>query len=75
MYKSPIKIIYDGFKTEINDEIYKAVLEVGIKVDKEELMRALRYDRAQYEAGYMAGYEDGEANARMYTMEGCAVWL
>lgn len=56
MYESPIKIISDNFyrslNTQLEDEIMKAVYKVGITVDRDELIRALKYDRDQYEKGY-----------------------
>ena len=56
MYNSPIRIITSdlGMKvTEALDEqIYQSVLNVGIDVDKGELLRALQYDRNQYAKGY-----------------------
>lgn len=41
------------------DGVMKAIAEVGVDVDKEELIRALKYDRQQYQKGYDKGYEDG----------------
>lgn len=41
-----------------DNDIYKAVQDVGINVNKEELLKALRYDRNQYDKGYSDGYED-----------------
>lgn len=35
----------------IEDAVYNAVQRVGINVDKDELMKALAYDRRQYEKG------------------------
>ena len=59
MYKSPIEMFMSDIQHQIekqkDDEIYKAVVSVGINVDKEELLRALRYDRQQYEQGFLAG--------------------
>lgn len=40
-------------------DILRAVQKYGINVDKEELLRALQYDRNQYEKGY----DDGKADA------------
>ncbi len=63
MYKSPIEISMGQIETQIakqNDEmIYKAIVNCGINVDKEELIRALQYDRNQYQKGY----QDGKAAA------------
>ena len=62
MYDSPIKLIdriVNQFTEQINEatdeSIYKAVLEVGVHVDKDELIKALRYDRGQYERGFLDG--------------------
>lgn len=58
MYESPIKLIETQMKTEIENEIFRAVKSVGVNVDKEELVLALQYDRRQYEKGYADGIED-----------------
>lgn len=56
MYESPIKMIYDDMQTRIikqqENDVYQAVQQYGITVDKEELLKALRYDREQYTKGY-----------------------
>ena len=54
-YKSPIEIICQGIGYEVDKGILKAVLEHGINVDKDELIRALQYDRDQYKKGYSDG--------------------
>ena len=58
MYESPIKIITGQIKTNYEDEIFRAVQNVGINVDREELLKALEYDREQYEKGYKDGRKD-----------------
>lgn len=58
MYKSPIEIIYGQMQTNMENNIYEAVQKYGVNVDKEELIRALQYDREQYEAGYKARDEE-----------------
>jgi hypothetical protein len=55
MYKSPIELIYSDINHKIDDKIYAAIVSVGVNVDKDELVRALRYDRNQYEEGYVDG--------------------
>ena len=57
MYKSPIEVVLGELRTEIGNEIDKVIQEAGVFVDKEELNKALEYDRQQYEKGY----EDGKA--------------
>ena len=55
MYKSPIEIITKQINTQIEEHIFNAIQEVAADVDKEELIKALQYDRNQYEQGYMDG--------------------
>ena len=57
MYESPIRIIQKQFEKSVENEIFKAVCNVGVDVDKEELIRALQYDRDQYNRGFKDGLE------------------
>lgn len=56
MYKSPINFVFGDIQTQIlkqqEDDVYMAVQKCGVDVNKEELIRALQYDREQYEKGY-----------------------
>lgn len=54
-YQSPIKLMEQQMQTHIEGEILRAVQSVGVDVDKDELIRALQYDREQYAKGYAAG--------------------
>lgn len=62
MYKSPIEEIYGELQTQMVQEeekmVMKAIRKVGVNVDKEELIRALQYDRNQYTNGYEDGKKD-----------------
>ena len=58
MYKSPIEIIYGQMQTQVENGIYETIQKYDINVDKEELIKALQYDRNQYEAGYKARDEE-----------------
>ena len=74
MYESPIKIITGNIQTQIDivviiNEIYRAVQNVGINVDKEELLKALKYDRGQYEKGF----DDGFAQALKIALQDAEV--
>lgn len=62
-YESPIEMIYDDIKTNYENGMVKAVQAYGIKVDKAELLKALKYDRAQYDKGFADGYAKGIADA------------
>lgn len=57
MYDSPIRLAVSKMTSQFNDDIYNAVVKTGIDVDKDELVRALNYDRNQYEKGYRDGLE------------------
>lgn len=56
MYESPINIITNDMQTALNEDIENNIMlkitqTYGIDVDKDELIRALKYDRQQYEKG------------------------
>ena len=52
MYESPIKVFQGNLEMRFEGEILKAVLRADITVDRDELIRALRYDREQYQKGF-----------------------
>lgn len=54
-YKSPIETISQGFRVQMDNDIMKAIHSYGINVDRDELIKALQYDRNQYEEGFIAG--------------------
>lgn len=56
MYESPINQILGEMQTTYENECMKAVQSVGFDVNKEELTKALKYDREQYSKGYSDGY-------------------
>lgn len=78
-YEAPIEInIEEDFPdsgsmavSEIENMIFSAVLKVGITVDKEELIKALRYDRGQYEKGYVDGSLAAAAEVEFFKKRIC----
>lgn len=64
MYNSPIAIfsvaeeIVNQITEEKNRIIMESINKVGIDINKEELIRALSYDRNQYNKGYADGCEE-----------------
>ena len=58
-YNSPIDIIQKEIATQLDDKIIKCIQEYGIDVNKEELIKALNYDRDQFEAGNKVVYIQG----------------
>lgn len=55
MYKSIIDIRFDA----LEKEVIRKIEQLDIKIDREELIRALKYDRNQYDAGYRDGKYEG----------------
>lgn len=51
-YKSPVDLLVSEINLRMEGEIFKAVQNVGVNVDKDELIKALQYDRDQYQKGY-----------------------
>ena len=59
MYKSPIEIVQEQLKTQLDNKIlFRVTQEIGINIDKDELLKALAYDRQQYEKGYNKAIDD-----------------
>ena len=57
VYEPPIEISPTEWKIDFDKQVYHAVVSCGVNVDKDELVKALRYDRNQYEKGYQDGVE------------------
>lgn len=61
MYENPINIftmadqIIEDVQKSQEEYVMRYVKELGITADKDELVRALQYDRQQYEKGYLDG--------------------
>lgn len=62
MYESPVILIPSPPKTTFDRQgdsvVMKTIHQLGVKVDKTELLKALNYDRQQYDKGYRDGFED-----------------
>ena len=63
-YESPIEIA-EKMSNQVEKDIMEVVLSYGIKVDKDELVKALSYDRKQYEKGYADGQKAGGRTAKV----------
>lgn len=67
-YQSPIQILYDGIDSiqeQQKNEVFKYVRKYGIYVDKEELQKALNYERNQY----AKGFQDGKKSVKIDTIK------
>lgn len=69
-YESPINLVMgtpqttveeirDGITGLIEKEIVNTLVKLRVNVDKDELIKALEYDRKQYEKGYADAIADG----------------
>ena len=61
-YESPIHVYTTEIRQKIGEEcdriVFEEIKKVGVEVDKDELIKALNYDRDQYEKGYRDGRRD-----------------
>jgi hypothetical protein len=54
-YTSPITEYLGQMRIEHENAVLKAIQEFDIRVDKDELIKALKYDRDQYRKGFIDG--------------------
>ena len=56
MYESPIKVVFSDLISDAvkktDEYIVECVQKVGVSVNKDELVKALEFDRGQYEKGW-----------------------
>lgn len=62
-WESPIETTYQRISRDVQEKedayIIEEICNIGVDVKKEELIKALNYDRQQYEQGYKNGYKAG----------------
>lgn len=65
-WKSPIQIIDIAHELgkSMSDAVVNACWKYGVKVEKDELIRVLKYDREQYEKGFCDGIEAAQKAAQ-----------
>lgn len=72
MYNPPVELLLSEIKTQVAEKceeaVYEAVVHYGVSVDREELRKALAYDRQQYEKGYQ------DAMAELVRCKDCDRW-
>lgn len=74
MYEPPIKMIVKRVSKEIANEcndtheknLMEALRQAEFVVDKEEVFKALNYDREQYEKGFSDGFDEGKKAVAQY---------
>lgn len=55
MYESPIEFVTSELTKQLEGDVLTLAQSYGVRVDKDELIRALNYDRQQYEKGFADG--------------------
>ena len=58
MYEPVATFIKGKTESFIEGELLKVTQEMGLDVDRAELLKALKYDRGQYEKGYQDGWRN-----------------
>ena len=62
MYESPINLVVQDIETQMVQQeeqiILEAIRKCDVVVDKDELIKAINYDRNQYSKGYKDGVND-----------------
>lgn len=81
MYNSPISVISqivdeqikEQHKQEENAIVAEITRKIGVDVDKDELIKALNYDRRQYEKGFADGRFSGirEVESKLVHLQQC----
>jgi len=56
-YQSPIEMIATEMRTKYENDCISVCQNYGFNVDREELKKALEYDRGQYDKGFKDGYK------------------
>lgn len=65
MYDSPIELFFKETELRFENGIMEAIQGFDVKVNKEELFHALKYDRDQYHKGFSDGKLSGYAERDM----------
>ena len=65
MYESPIQRIISDIQTQMQKDEEKQLMatitqKIDYEVDRDELIKALQYDRKQYDKGYIDGKRDAQ---------------
>ena len=69
MYESPVNIITKDIQSKFENGVMTYMQDIGIYVDKGELVKALAYDRDQYEKGYREGRFAAESKTEWISVE------
>lgn len=65
-YEPPINVVLGQIETQIENDTMSVIQKMGVNVDRDELIKALNYDRDQY----WKGYNDAKVHAHWIIDEG-----
>lgn len=68
-YRPPITAIISDWETKFENDAVEAVIRYGFDINKEELEKALKYDRGQYEKGYADARRNYERPAGKWKLD------
>lgn len=76
MYDSPIELFISEIQEKFENGIFEAVQRFDVDVNREELLRALKYDRDQYYKGFSDGRMSGrvERDEEIVRCKDCVYW-
>ena len=69
MYEPVATFIKGQTETFLEGELLKVTQQMGLDVDRDELLKALQYDRGQYEKGYADGCRDSRKQGQWIPLE------
>jgi len=68
-YESPIGLMVEDIENKIIGEVVKCTQNMRIYVNRTELLKALAYDRGQYDKGYRDGFASGKEEGYAEALE------
>ncbi len=74
-YEPPMRLIVDRMRTEYEDGALKLVQSYFPSINKEELRKALEYDRDQYDKGYVDGATEFASRLKEWFVENSNYWF
>ena len=75
MYKSPIEIYASQMSVEYENGVLQYVQKYFPYVDKDELYKALQYDRNQYDEGFVDGATELANRLKEWFVENSNYWF
>lgn len=71
-YTPPASLNLSDFQDAIGDAVVQAIIKIGIRVNREELLKALKYDRGSTRRGMMQASQTGSLKRSMSSAVGTA---